>query len=99
MTSPIFDTLSAEREATPVFESLTRGLDDPMWSFETMAPPSTRGARTHGDRTHGDRSPGNSTRGVQTHGDATREAAVRRQTSSRSAVTAVATWPLRTITC
>lgn len=73
MTSPIFDTLSAEREATPVFESLTRGLDDPMWSFETMAPPSTRGTPA-------------------------REAAMRR-TPTRTAVTAVATWPLRTITC
>ncbi|MBF4601981.1 hypothetical protein ITJ55_14300 [Frigoribacterium sp. VKM Ac-1396] len=78
MTSPIFDTLSAEREATPVFESLTRGLDDPMWSFETMAPPSTRGARTHGSPARG-----------AAGGTAT----------TRSAVTAVATWPLRTITC
>ena len=83
MTSPIFDTLSAEREATPVFESLTRGLDDPMWSFETMAPPSTRGARTHGSPARG-----NPTRGAA-GGTAT----------TRSAVTAVATWPLRTITC
>jgi hypothetical protein len=84
VTSPIFDTLSAEREATPVFESLTRGLDDPMWSFETMAPPSTRGSRADGD---------------PTRGTPTREAAVHRQTLSRSAVTDVATWPLRTITC
>jgi hypothetical protein len=89
VTSPIFDTLSAEREATPVFESLTRGLDDPMWSFETMAPPSTRGSRADGDPTRDD----------PTRGTPTREAAVRRQTSSRSAVTDVATWPLRTITC
>ncbi|WP_161805567.1 hypothetical protein [Frigoribacterium sp. RIT-PI-h] len=44
MTSPIFDTLTAEREATPLFESLARGLDDPMWSFETVSPPSTRDA-------------------------------------------------------
>ena len=42
MTSPIFDTLTAEREATPLFESLARGLDDPMWSFETVTPPSAR---------------------------------------------------------
>lgn len=82
MTSPIFDTLSAEREATPVFESLTRGLDDPMWSFETKAPPSARGARTQGDPA----------RGNPTRGAAVRPAA------TRSAVTAVATWPLRTIT-
>ena len=78
MTSPIFDTLSAQREATPVFESLTRGLDDPMWSFETMAPPSTRGGAAR-------QAP-------------TREAPIRR-TPTREAVGAVATWPLRTITC
>ena len=78
MTSPIFDTLSAQREATPVFESLTRGLDDPMWSFETMAPPSTRGGLAR-------QAP-------------TREAPIRR-TPTREAVGAVATWPLRTITC
>jgi len=41
--SPIFDTLTAQRDATPVFESLTRGLDDPMWSFETATPPAGRG--------------------------------------------------------
>jgi hypothetical protein len=40
VTSPIFQALSAEREATPLFESLARGLDDPMWSFETVTPPS-----------------------------------------------------------
>jgi hypothetical protein len=44
VTSPIFDTLTAEREATPLFESLARGLDDPMWSFETATPPSVRTA-------------------------------------------------------
>ena len=88
MTSPIFDTLSAEREAAPVFESLTRGLDDPMWSFETMAPPSTRGAVVSDAVA----------RGAVARQAPTREAPIRR-TPTREAVGAVATWPLRTITC
>lgn len=41
MTSPIFDTLTAEREATPVFESLTRRRDDPRWAFDTAHPSPT----------------------------------------------------------
>ena len=70
MTSPIFDTLTAEREATPVFESLTPVDDDPLRPFGSASPTPTP-------------SP------IPTPHPF--------PASVRDALTAVATWPLRSV--
>ena len=77
MTSPIFDTLAAEREATPVFRSLASSRDVRHRPFDATrrSPTATATAKT------------------------STTSAGANATAIRDAVSAVATWPLRTVPC
>ncbi|MFJ2355688.1 hypothetical protein [Frigoribacterium sp. NPDC087798] len=83
MTSPIFDTLAAEREATPVFRSLASRPDAPQRPFDA----TRRSPAPHATAT-----------ATATAKTSTTSAGAN-ATAIRDAVSAVATWPLRAVPC
>jgi len=85
VTSPIFDTLAAEREATPVFRSLASRPDAPQRPFDA----SRRSPTPHAT----------ATANANANAKTSTTSAGANATAIRDAVSAVATWPLRAVPC